>query len=308
MAKESQQTMVSGDERDKILKAGHIAGKAREYGKNLIKEGVETTSILDKVEDFIASKGAGIAFPAQISINSVAAHQCSDDDDRTTIEASDAVKLDVGVHIDGFIGDTAVTVNPDRRYDDLLAASRNALKNASSMFRPGTKVGEIGEVIQETITDHGFSPVRNLSGHGLGQFEVHTTPSIPNVKLDKSATLEEGMTVACEPFATDGKGEVGESGQATIFSPKARKQVRSKFGREILKTINGYNNLPFTTRWLTRIHGRGKALFGLKELKRAGAIHPHPPLKEVNKGMVSQHEHSFIVGDKPTVTTDIDDE
>ncbi|MGM5481129.1 MAG: type II methionyl aminopeptidase [Nanobdellota archaeon] len=299
--------MMDDDTRRDILQAGRIAGEARDYGKNLIQEGVKAVDVLDKVEEFITSKGAGIAFPAQISMNSIAAHQCSDDDDETTIEAGDVVKLDVGAHVNGYIGDTALTVNLDGQYKELLEASRKALKNVSTMFRPGVKVGEIGEVIQETIKDYGYSPVRNLSGHGLGRFEVHTSPSIPNVKLDESATLEEGMTVACEPFATNGKGAIDESGQATVFSLTGIKPVRSRFARDVLGKLKSYNGLPFTTRWLTRSLGKGRAMFGLKELDRAGIIHPHPPLKEIGNGMVSQHEHSFIVGDKPTITTKLDE-
>ncbi|MFW5865849.1 MAG: type II methionyl aminopeptidase [Nanoarchaeota archaeon] len=300
--------MISQEERIKILKAGHIAGEAREYGRKLLEKDVRIVDVLDKVEDFIISKGAGIAFPAQISLNTVAAHECSDDDDDRTLQEGDVAKIDVGAHIDGFIGDTALTVNLDSQYKELLKASEKALKNASTMFRPGVAVGEIGEVIQETITDHGFSPVKNLSGHGLGQFQVHTSPSIPNIKLEDSVILEEGMTVACEPFATNGKGAIDEAGQATVFSPVRMKPVRGKFAREILESIKGFQGLPFTTRWLTRKHGKGKTLFGLKELQRSGVISSHPPLKEVGNGMVSQHEHSFIVEDKPTITTKLDDE
>ena len=293
--------------RDMIL-AGKIAGQARDYGKSLIKEDALVVDILDKVEDFITSKGAGIAFPAQISINTIAAHQCSAHDDTTRIKASDVVKLDVGAHINGFIGDTALTVNLDNEYNDLLLASKKALKEASSMFTPGTPVGEIGSVIQDTITGEGFSPVKNLSGHGLGPFQVHTTPSIPNIKLEQSHTLEEGMTVACEPFATNGKGAIDESGQATVFSLSSIRPVRSKFARQTLAEIKQFQGLPFTTRWLTRKLGKGTALFGLRELERAGVLQSHPPLKEVGNGMVSQHEHSFIVGDKPIITTKNDDE
>lgn len=299
---------MDDETRKQLLQAGRIAGEARDYGRKLITEGARAVDILDQVEDFITSKGAGIAFPAQISINSVAAHQCSDDDDKTTIEASDVVKLDVGAHVNGFIGDTALTVNLDGQYKELLEASKKALKNASTMFRPGVKVGEIGEVIQETIKEYGYSPIRNLSGHGLDSYQIHTSPNIPNVKQQDSITLEEGMTVACEPFATDGKGAINESGQATVFSLTGTKQVRSKFGREVLGKLKGYNGLPFTTRWLTRSLGKGKAMFGLKELQRAGIVHAHPPLKEIGNGMVSQHEHSFIVGDKPTITTKLDED
>ena len=293
---------------DDFIRAGRLAGQTRDYGASLIKEGVKVLDILNQVEDFILKKGAGIAFPAQISLNNYAAHVCSDSQDEMIIKPSDVVKIDVGVHINGLIGDTALTVNLDNQYKELVSASKAALENASKLFTPGTPVGEIGAVIQDTISDKGFSPVRNLSGHGLGKFEIHTAPSIPNIRLDKSLELEEGMTVACEPFATDGKGAIAEAGEATVFSLLGVRPVRSPFAREVLKKIQTFNGLPFTTRWLVRDFGLGKTKLALRELERAGIIHPHPPLKEISDGLVSQHEHTFLVKDKPIITTKLDED
>jgi len=288
-------------------KAGQIAGQAREYGASLISEGVRVRDILDAVESFIIAKGAGIAFPAQISLNAIAAHACSDFQDETIIQADDVVKLDVGAHINGHIGDTATTVNLSGAYSELSKASKKALQQASKLFVPGTPVGEIGRVIQETIESYGFSPVRNLSGHGLGLYQIHTAPQIPNIYLKETSVLTENMTVACEPFATDGKGAIAESGDATVFTQLTTKPVRSVFARDLLKTIATYQGLPFTSRWLARDFGVGKTKLGLKELERAGIVHSHPPLKEIGNGMVSQHEHTFLVRDNPLITTKLDE-
>jgi len=294
-------------EEEKFIKAGNITGQARDYGKSLITEGASVLKILDKVEDFIMKKGAGIAFPAQISFNNVAAHACSDEQDETTISADDVIKLDVGAHVDGYIGDTALTVNLSGQYKELVDASKEALQQASKLFTPGTATGEIGRVIQDTITDKGFSPVRNLSGHGLALYQIHTSPQIPNVFLKDSTELKENMTVACEPFATNGKGAIAEHGTATVFTLIGKRPVRSPFAREVLKKIESYNGLPFTTRWLSKEFGVGKTKLALKELDRAGIIHGHPPLKEIGNGLVSQHEHTFLVRDTPIITTKIDE-
>lgn len=290
----------------KFKKAGNVAGRARDFGKSLIVEGALVKDVLDKVESFIKDNGAGIAFPAQISLNRFAAHVCSDSNDQTIIKPEDVVKLDVGAHVDGFIGDTALTVNLNNEYKELVDASKKALTEASKLFTPGRPVGEIGAVIQDTITSLGFSPVKNLSGHGLGRFEIHTNPSIPNIRLNDSVLLKENMTVACEPFATDGKGMITDGGDATVFTLGTVRSVRSQFARAVLQKIKSYNGLPFTTRWLVKDLGFGKTKLGLKELERAGIIHGHPPLKEVANGMVSQHEHSFLVRDKPVITTKTD--
>ncbi|MCA9478669.1 MAG: type II methionyl aminopeptidase, partial [Nanoarchaeota archaeon] len=273
---------------DDFKKAGSIASQALQHGKSLVKEGALVVDILDRVEEFILSKDAGIAFPAQISHNAVAAHACSTLDDKTTIQADDVVKLDFGVHVNGFIGDNALTVNLSGEHDDLIKASRDALNTAVKMATPGTKVGEIGGAIQDTITGAGFSPVRNLSGHGLGQFEIHTSPSMPNIRLEQSDELQEEMTIAIEPFATTGKGAIADSGMASVFTHVANRPVRSPHARAILSSLQKYNGLPFAMRWLEREFGSAKTRLGLRELERAGAIISHPPLKEIADGLVAQ--------------------
>ena len=290
------------------LKAGQIAGKARDMGARLMKPGASVREILDQVEDFIRSQGAGIAFPAQISLNQVAAHACSDLLDETVITEEAVVKLDCGAHVNGMIGDTAITVNLSGEYKELVEASKKALKAVTPLFTPGRPVGEIGGVIQDTIADLGFSPVKNLSGHGLGRYDIHTFPSIPNIRLPESPVLQEGMHVACEPFATNGKGMITDGGEATVWTQIGAARVRSPFARQAFKKIQSYDGLPFATRWLEKEFGVGKTRLALRELQRAGSIQAHPPLKEVSDGMVSQREHTFIVGDKPTVTTLGEDE
>ncbi len=300
---------LNEDQLRDFKKAGRIAGEARDFGASLIQEGALVVDILNKVEDFIQEKGAGIAFPAQMSFNKVAAHSCSTEDDDRVIQEDDVIKLDVGAHVNGFIGDTARTVNLSGEYKELIEASKKALYSSFKLFTDGTSLGEIGANIQEQITEAGFQPVRNLSGHGLGQYQIHTKPSIPNVALKESGKLHAGMTVACEPFATNGRGLIAESGEATVWSYSGSGRVRLPIARELLKKIESYNGLPFTTRWLTKEFGQGKTRLGLRELERAGIIYGHPPLREVGGGLVSQREHSFYITDqKPIITTKIDDE
>lgn len=292
---------------DDFKKAGSIASRTLQYGKSLMKEDALVVDILDKVEDHIQSLGAGIAFPAQISHNAVAAHACSALNDDSIIGADDVIKLDVGAQVNGFIGDNALTVNLSKEHADLIKASRDALNNAVKMTTPGTPVGEIGGVIQDTITDAGFSPVRNLSGHGLGKFQIHTSPSMPNIRLENSQELEDGMTIAIEPFATTGKGAIADSGMATVFTHITNRPVRSPIARSVLTRVKKYDGLPFAMRWLEREFGSAKTRLGLRELERAGIIISHPPLKEIANGLVAQSEHSILVGDKPIITTKIEE-
>jgi len=288
------------EEIEKLKKAGKIAAQIREYGKGLVKKDASMTEVLDKIEEKIIELGAKPAFPAQISCNQLAAHYCPDEEDKT-IFSDQLVCLDVGVHVDGFIGDTAVTVDLSGKYNDLIKAAEEALDNSIKIIKPGVTLAEIGKVIQETINNYGFAPVRNLSGHGLGKYEIHTKPSIPNFDNGDNTKIEPGMVFAIEPFASTGAGIVQDSGIATVFELGIKKPVRNPITRQVLKEIENYDNLPFTTRWLTRKFG-AKAKFALREMEQLGMLHAHPPLADKDKGMISQAEHSILVDDKGEVT------
>ena len=278
---------------EKYIQAGKIAAQALEYGKSLIKKDAYMVEVLDKVEQRIFELGAKPAFPAQISCNHIAAHYCPGEEDKTVF-SDQVVCLDVGVHIDGFIGDTALTVDLSGRYGELVKASKEALENAIKVIKPGAKLSEVGRSIQDTIQKYGFSPVRNLSGHGLGNYEIHTKPTIPNFDNGDNAKIEKGMVFAVEPFASTGAGVVQESGIATVFELGNKKPVRNIITRQVLKEIETYKGLPFTTRWLTRKFGV-KAKYALKEMEQLSMLHAHPPLADRDKGIISQAEHSLLI-------------
>ncbi|MFH1072778.1 MAG: type II methionyl aminopeptidase [Nanoarchaeota archaeon] len=282
------------EELDSYIKAGKIVSESLRYGKNLIKPGASYVDVCDKVEEKIKALGGGIAFPAQISINNIAAHFCPLQDDTSVFKEGELVKLDIGVHIDGYIADTAISVNLGN-HDNLIRASQEALQHALKMIEVGVALGEIGKTIQETISSYGFSPIKNLSGHGLGRFEVHTVPTIPNFDTGDETALEDDMVFAVEPFATTGQGMIFESSNPTVFSFSQKKPIRSQFARDLLRDIETYQGLPFTTRWLSRKHGIGKTNFGLRELSQAEIITEYPPLPERAGGIVSQAEHSVIL-------------
>ncbi len=289
---------------DKYIQSGKIAAEALNYGKSLIKTGAKVKDVLEKVEERIVKLGGTPAFPAQISLNEFAAHCCSDALDETTLK-DQVVKLDVGVHIDGCIADTALTVDLSGKYGELVKASRDALDNALKIIKPGVSLGEIGRVIHETITKAGFSPIKNLSGHGLGEFAIHTPPSVPNFDNGNKNVLKEGDVIAIEPFASTGSGMVQESSPATVFTLIKDSGVRDPITRNILKEIKTYHELPFAKRWLEQKFTTNKTNFALKQLTNAECLHAHPPLFDSARGMVSQAEHSVIVGDKSIVFTRI---
>jgi methionyl aminopeptidase len=292
------------DEREKYIQAGNIAGHALNYGASLIKVGESLLDVTEKVEKKILDLGGEFAFPPQISLNEIAAHYCAASKDTIIFKKGDLAKIDVGVMIDGYIGDTALTVNLGE-HEKLVEASRHALDNAIKIIEPGVTLSEIGRTIHDTITKYGFSPVKNLSGHGLDQYVFHAKPSIPNFDTGDKTKLEKGKTIAIEPFATDGAGVIYESSNENIYSQVNKKPVRNIITRQVLSEIEQYRSMPFTTRWLTRKFPEPKVNFALRELQQLGIITSYPPLPDQRKGFVSQAEHTIIVEEEPIVTTRI---
>ena len=270
-------------------KAGKIAAEALEFGRLLIVKGAKVLDVCNQVDEKIRTLDAQPAFPTQLSLNSTAAHFCPDKDD---IELTDqVVKLDVGVVVNGAIGDNACTVDLSEKNAALVTASRDALEAAIRIIRPGTTLGEIGRTIQKTIESAGFNPVVNLSGHGLDYNDIHCSPTIPNFDTEDDTELEEGMVFAIEPFASTGAGKIKEAGNATLFSQIDSKPVR--MGREILQQIDSYEGLPFTKRWLE--FSEIKVRLALKQFEQLGIIKSYPPLIDIGKGIVSQAEHTVLV-------------
>lgn len=294
-------TIEYGDLED-WKKAGKIAAEALELGRSMIKPGVKLLEVAEAVEDKIKELGGVPAFPTNISLNHVAAHYTPITNDNKKFN-DEVVKLDVGVSYNGAIGDTAVTIDLSGKYDDLVQASAEALDNAIKAAKPGATLTEIGKAIEETILGHGFEPVRNLSGHGLGRFDVHTPPTIPNFDSGEKETLEKGQIIAIEPFATTGEGKIFETEQAEIFQLIKKKPVRSMFARQLLKEIETYDGLPFCIRWLAKKFPLFKVNFALKELVRLDIIKAYPTLPEKQHGIVSQKEHSIIVDDPAIILT-----
>ncbi|HTY92112.1 MAG TPA: type II methionyl aminopeptidase [Methanocella sp.] len=275
---------------EKYRKAGAILKEVRENAVPRVKKGAKLLDVADAIEAEIIEKGAKPAFPVNISINQEAAHDSPGVDDERVF-GDDMVKVDIGAHIDGYIADTAVTVDLSGN-PDLVKASRTALEQAIKLVRPGVNTTEIGAVIEETIEGFGFKPIYNLTGHGLGHYVQHSEPAIPNKRIGQGVKLEAGQVIAIEPFATNGIGIVVEGSFIEIFSLIHTKPVRMPHERELLKKIQEYNGLPFARRWLKDIKYVDKSL---TSLMRQGIIHGYPVLVEHQHGLVSQAEHTMII-------------
>ena len=284
-------------------KAGQIASEARDFGEDLVKPGKTYLEVAEEIEKKIISLGGKPAFPVNISINEVAAHYIPAKDESLHFKEGDLVKLDIGAQINGYIGDTAKSIDLGNN-KKLIEASEEALEKAIKIVKPGVALNEIGRVIQETIESKGFSPIRNLSGHSIEQYKQHAGISVPNFESGDKTTLKEGQVIAIEPFATDGVGLIEEGKPSGIFLLTSGKQVRDRTARDVLNYIhNNYNSLPFAERWIYKKFPEFKVKYARRILMKEEIITEYNQLIEKGKGLVSQAEHTVLVQESPTILT-----
>ncbi len=283
------------EEFENYIKAGKILKTVQDNARKKAKIGMKLLDLAESIEKEIFDAKAGMAFPVNLSANNLAAHYTPSFNDETLIEEKDILKIDIGVHVEGFIADASFTVDFSEENSKLVEATEQALENALSMIKIGTQIGKIGEEIEKTITSFGFKPIENLSGHGLMKFIAHASPSIPNISKNDSRTIEEGKAYAIEPFASTGKGRVKEATKTEIFEFAKQIPLRNLDARKIqAKAIEEFNGLPFAERWLMKEFGETKTKIALRELLLKGSISGHPILKEDKDILVSQAEHTII--------------
>ena len=212
------------------LKAGNIAGEVRENVRKTDWIGSTLAEICDYVESEIIKRGAKCALPVNTSMNEIAAHYTAEPNDPKTVSDTDLVKIDLGVQINGYIADTAVTVNYDPQYDQMVQTAEDALQNAMSMIKAGVKSKDVGRTIQKTIQDMGFKPIANLSGHSLDQYTIHAGKTVPNMWTIGSFSFSENEAYACEPFVTtkNALGFVRNGKIKNIFALVSRKKPRMR--------------------------------------------------------------------------------
>ncbi|AEM56272.1 methionine aminopeptidase [Haloarcula hispanica N601] len=275
---------------EKCREAGEILAQVRDEAAERVEVGVSHLEVAQWAEDKIKELGGKPAFPVNISIDEEAAHATPERDDDATF-GEEMVNLDIGVHVDGWLADTAVTVDLSGQ-DELAEAPAEALDAALDVAGPGVDVGQIGAAVEEVIEGYGYNPVVNLTGHGLGHWEQHTSPNIPNREVAQGATLDVGDVVAIEPFATDGRGKVQEGADEEIFALEREGSVRNRQARQVLEQITEeYRTLPFAARWLDS----PRAEMALRRLKQQDIVHGYPVLKEQDGAYVSQKEHTVII-------------
>src|SRR3954463_7061408 len=197
--------------------AGRLVGEVLTELAALVAPGVTTADLDAVAEKRIVAAGATPAFkgyhgyPATIcaSINDEVIHGIPSG--RRVLEAGDIISIDVGASLDGYFGDSAITLpvgQVSKEAATLLRVTEESLYKAIECVRPGARVSDIGHAVQRHVEAFGFSVVREFVGHGIGE-RMHEEPQVPNYgDPGRGPRLAEGMVLAMEPMVNAGKPAV----------------------------------------------------------------------------------------------------
>jgi methionyl aminopeptidase len=285
---------------EKWRRAGVVAREALALARPMIEPEVKVLDIINTVENYIRENSSGTSFPCNISLNNIAAHYTSPLNDETVIQEGDLVTVDCGSHVDGCIADTAFTIalNPD--HQDLVKAAEDATNVAIKMMRPGAKLNTIGALIEDTITNAGFKPIKQLTGHQLKEYELHGEKQVPCVSGKSEVLVEAGEVYAVETFASTGSGNITDLPNPTIYQLlPIRVPLRFSGSKQFLGIARKeYREFPFAERWLAERMKHATLKMAIKELRQNGALFAHHILAEEKGEFVSQHEHTVIITER----------
>jgi curved DNA binding protein len=272
-----------------------------ELGDKLILEGVKNQYKTKKYEK-------GVAFPTCISVNHIAGHYSPEAGDKAALKDGDVVKIDLGVHLDGFIAvaaHTHVVGNAQGKVTtgktaDAICAAHIAGEAILRLLKPGQKNTDIADVVKKITDTFHVTPVDAVLSHQMKRFVIDGTKVIPNKHVADQAVeefeFEENEVYAIDVVVSTGSGKTRELDlRPTIYKRDVDQTYLLKLqaARKIFSEINQKApSLPFNIRVLEEKHVR----FGLGELEKHGLIHPYPVLYEREGEIVAQFKYTALVG------------
>lgn len=283
------------------VKAGEVIQDARDVAREVAEPGTSFNQIAETIEQEVRDQGLEPAFPVNLSVNEEAAHFTPPVNGDRTLSEDDVLKIDIGAHSEGYIADTALTVNPSGEHQEMIDAVEEVLAEALKFVEPGKTVSEFGLFVQQQVPEE-YEVVRNLTGHYIEKYTQHAGVSVPNVENASEHVFEAGDAVAIEPFITTGSGRIKNGKKGNIYKFEKDVNVRGRHERKLLGKIKDFQGLPFTTRWVDGFGAREK--MALRKLVQAGAVKSYDILRDREDSVVAQAEHTVIIGeDENTVTT-----
>jgi len=278
--------------------SGKIVREVKPLVESAVKPGTGFLEVCDLVKKEVEERGGRLAFPTGIGVNEVTAHYAPQEANDSVFAEEDLVKVDFGVHVDGYITDTSVTVTLNPEFDLLLEATQMALDAAIATARREWRTGEIGRVIHGEAARFGFKTIENLTGHTLDRYTVHAGKSIPNIFMPHMQDLKKGDIFAIEPFLTlgSGAGYVVDAPSQTIFSIVARKKTGDPKLDAFAESVWAERKtLPFTPRWYVREFGKENVSEMVRKLVSKRVLRSYPTLVEASGSPVAQFEHTMAL-------------
>lgn len=288
--------MLTDEQLEKLRKAGRVSGAARELGMSMVKEGVKLYDVAQEVEGYIREHGCGLAFPCNISINEIAAHYTPSCTDKSVFQIGDVVKIDCGAQLDGYVGDTAGTVEVGTNsYRDLIESSKRARNTVAEFISDGVSLAEIGRTVEMSMKRDGFVPIRNLCGHQIEPYNLHAGLSVPSFDNQDKTQIKAGMVIAIEPFATNGEGMIDDTRPGNIVRYLRDRPLSDPKAQEFVDYVKEeFKTFPFCARSCDFPDAEKH----VKYLIRHGVLSSYAMLAEVAGGIVSQHEYTFYIDTK----------
>ena len=280
------------------IKAGKITAEVKALTRDFVKPGVGYVETCETIEKEIRSRGGSPAFPTGIGVNDVTAHYAPQEDDDSTFGESDLIKVDFGVHVDGYIADTALSVTFNPEYELMLEVTERALSAAIATAKKDPRTGEIGGEIYREASRFGFKTIQNLTGHTLDRYVVHAGKSIPNLFMPDLPSLKKGEVFAIEPFLTLGSaaGYVVDSPAETIFSIVVHRKTGDRIQDAFAERVwADRRTLPFTPRWYSEELEEEKLQNVIRGLVKNRVMRSYPTLVEASRKPVAQFEHTMAL-------------
>ena len=210
--------IIKNSEQIKLMRlAGRITAEALVVAGETIRPGITTKELDTKIKRYIEKCGAtptflgynGFPGSACISINDEVIHGIPSD--KIIIKEGDIVKVDVGARFRGYNGDSARTFAVGKVSDEalkLISVTEQSFYEAMKVAKAGNRIGDIGHAVESFVISHGFSVVKEYTGHGVGA-DLHEEPEIPNYgRPGRGARLYPGMTLAIEPMVNAGTDRI----------------------------------------------------------------------------------------------------
>ena len=201
-----------------MRRAGRVVRDVLELVRSRVKPGATTFDLEKAAEGRLAELGVKAAFkgyhgyPSVLcaSVNSEVVHGIPSP--KRVLKEGDIVSLDFGAFVEGYCGDSAITVIVGDKVDPetarLVKVTEASLHEAIKVVRPGATLGDVGSAVQKLVEAEGFSVVRDFVGHGIG-VHMHEDPQVPNFgQVGRGMKLRTGMVIAIEPMVNAGKPDV----------------------------------------------------------------------------------------------------